>query len=363
MGQKPYSILLGITTILYLVTPSLAQTGTTAIYLPSIHSGSTVSQPLDPTRTTTPVVKTTTATITLPPTSTAKPSKTAPPTSTKQPTATKIPAVTIEAAGDIAAGGSPSYETADLVKGLPGLVLTLGDNAYPNGSIEDFQRNFEPTWGQFKERIYPSPGNHDYDSAGQTGYFDYYGARAGEAGKGWYSFDDGAWHIISLNSNCWIDDSDPAPVSCAPGSEQYEWLQADLAAHPAQCTLAYWHHPLFNSGSDNPPADWMQPFWQVLYDAGVDVVLNGHAHSYERFALQDPDGILDPQNGILEIVAGTGGNTLEGFRPDPAANSLVRNNENYGVLQMVLSADGYSYQFLGLPDGTGFTDSGSGVCH
>jgi acid phosphatase type 7 len=361
MGLKPFAMKAGIKTTvsvaIFLVAAPLstlaigseasggmATTGPLRIHLPLIiNNGSSTKTP-DSTITPQPTVGTSA------PTST--------PTAT--PTATAKPGITIAAAGDIAAGGSPSYQTADLVESLSGPVLTLGDNAYPDGSAMDFQKNFEPTWGRFKSRIYPSPGNHDYDDNGYSGYFDYFGARAGEAYKGWYSFEVGDWHLISLNSNCW---NSAAPVSCAAGSEQETWLREDLAAHPRLCSLAYWHAPLFNSGATNPSATYMMAIWQDLYAAGVDVVLNGHAHSYERFAPQDPDGNLDTEKGILEIVAGTGGNTLSGFLPDPAPNSLVRDDQNYGILQLVLFADRYTYQFTSVPGGTDFSDSGSERCH
>lgn len=247
-------------------------------------------------------------------------------------------------------------------QGLSG-VLTLGDNQYDCGSPSAFAQAYDPTWGRLKAITHPAPGNHEYeatssggcDENGQAlGYFNYFGAAAGDPSQGYYSFDLGTWHIISMNSNC------HAIGGCGPGSAEEQWLQQDLAAHPAQCTLAYWHHPRFTSDAigDNPG---MAAFWQDLYNAGADVVLNGHAHEYERFAPQDPSENLDPSRGIRELVVGTGGNSYSSFAAvDP--NSEVRNNKTYGVLELTLHPNGYDWKFV--PEaGKTFTDSGSGTCH
>src|SRR6059058_1114760 len=186
--------------------------------------------------------------------------------------------------------------TANLLDAIPGTVFALGDNAYPSGSSSDFANCYGPTWGRHKARTRPVPGNHDYNTAGAAGYFGYFGAAAGESGKGYYSFNLGAWHIIALNSDLPMD----------AGSTQEQWLRADLAAHPAACTLAYWHHPLFSS-STVAVLGAARATWQDLYDAGAELVLNGHHHDYERFAPQNPAGEVDQVHGIQEIVAGTGG--------------------------------------------------------
>jgi 3',5'-cyclic AMP phosphodiesterase CpdA len=187
----------------------------------------------------------------------------------------------VVAAGDIADCAREDDEaTARLVEGIDGAtVLTLGDNAYPEGSAEDFEECYEPSWDQFKNRTKPVPGNHEYETGGSSAYFDYFGKAAGDPGEGYYSYDLGSWHIVALNSNC-----GEGEIRCGPGSLQGLWLKEDLAAHSNACTLAYFHHPLFTSGSYRPGIERVERLWEVLYAAGVDVVLNGHDHNYQRFA-------------------------------------------------------------------------------
>ena len=207
----------------------------------------------------------------------------------------------------------------------------------------------------FKDRTRPSPGNHEYETPGASGYFTYFGAAAGEPAKGYYSYDLGSWHVISLNSNC-----SSVAGGCAAGSPQEQWLKADLAAHSNECTLAYWHHPRFSSGIHGDEA-FVGPFWDALYQAGADVVLNGHDHDYERFAPQNPSGQADPAQGISEFVVGTGGAELRNFRTIKP-NSEVRVAQQNGVLKMTLHPDGYDWQFLTAPVGT-IADTGSASCH
>jgi 3',5'-cyclic AMP phosphodiesterase CpdA len=198
------------------------------------------------------------------------------------------------------------------------------------------------------------PGNHEYGTPGAAGFFSYFGDRAGTSGLGYFSFDLGAWHIIALNSNC-------AAVPCGPGSAQHNWLQADLAAHRNACTLAFFHHPLFGSGqgvNEQP----IRPFWDTLYAAGADLVLNGHSHNYERFAPQSPAGAAEPARGIRQITVGTGGDDLQPFLPGVAANSQSRSSTSFGVLTLTLQPSGYSWRFRPAAGGT-FTDSGTGSCH
>src|SRR5205823_4448967 len=218
----------------------------------------------------------------------------------------------------------------------------------------EYANCYEPTWGRFKARTRPVPGNHDYNAPGAAGYFGYFGAAAGDPAKGYYSYDLGAWHIIALNSNIAMD----------VGSAQEQWLRADLAAHPTVCTLAYWHHPLFSS-STVAVQDAAQAAWRDLYDAGAELVINGHHHDYERFAPQTPTGVVDTAHGIREIVVGTGGG--EGLFPfaTTAPHSEVRNNETFGVLKLTLGLIGYEWKFIPIegPQFSSFTDSGSGTCH
>jgi len=196
-----------------------------------------------------------------------------------------------------------------------GTVYTTGDNAYESGTASEFANCYDPSWGRstIKERTYPTLGNHEYYStANASGYFEYFGAVAGDPQKGYYSYDLGSWHVISLNSNCSF-----VAGGCAAGSPQVEWLKNDLAAHSNACTLAYWHHPLFSSGTLNGGFPKMKPSWEALYTAKAEVVLNGHVHNYERFAPQTPSGVADPAQGIREFVVGTGGRSLNTFKINP----------------------------------------------
>jgi hypothetical protein len=262
---------------------------------------------------------------------------------------------TLLAAGDIADCGTPGdAATAAILAHTPGTIATLGDNAYNSGRPSEFANCYGPTWGRFLSRTKPSPGNHDYGTPNAAGYFGYFGAAAGPPGRGYYSYDLGTWHLISLNSNCDVTND------CAAGSAQEQWLKADLAAHRNRCTLAYWHHPLFSSG-DHGNNTFMLPIWQDLYQAGADVVLNGHDHDYERFAPQNPDGGADPMRGIREFVVGTGGRDHRVFRKIKP-QSEVRNDDTFGILRLTLGVGRYSWRFL--PEaGRTFTDTGSGVCH
>jgi acid phosphatase type 7 len=262
---------------------------------------------------------------------------------------------TLIAAGDIASCGSDLDEaTARLLDRLPGVIATLGDNAYESGTRGEFARCFRPTWGRHRARIRPAPGNHDYESPDATPYYEYFGRLAGQSGRGYYSYDVGAWHVISLNSNC--DDIG----GCHRGSLQERWLRDDLRAHRNTCTLAYWHHPRFSSG-DHGDHEEMSGLWETLYRARADVILSGHDHNYERFAPQRPTGVLDRRRGLRQFVVGTGGARLRPFE-SPARNSQVRNSDTHGVLVLTLRPKGYSWRFVPVA-GKRFVDSGSGACH
>ena len=215
-----------------------------------------------------------------------------------------------------------------------------------------FQQSFDPSWGRAKNIIHPAVGNHEYLTAGASGYFNYFGAAAGNSSKGYYSFDIGAWHIIALNSNC------SQVGGCGVGSPQEQWLKADLAAHPNMCTLAYWHHPRFSSGQHGSNTSY-GAFWNALYAAGAELVLSGHDHDYERFAPQSPSGAADP-NGIQQFVVGTGGKNHYQFM-SIQPNSVVRNPDTYGILKLTLHATSYDWQFVPEPGKT-FTDSGTRNC-
>ncbi len=263
-------------------------------------------------------------------------------------------AATLLAAGDIANCASSGDEaTADILVANEGVVATLGDNAQIRGTHEEFANCYHPSWGRVRERTRPAPGNHDYDTPGAAGYYWYFGAAAGDPSKGYYSYDLGPWHVISLNSNCDI-------VVCYPGSPQEQWLRDDLRANATRCTLAYWHHARFSSGRRTQIL-WTEPFWKALYENGADVVLGGHDHIYERFAPQTPIGDPNGAHGIRQFTAGTGGHSHSGL-PTRLATSEVANNDTFGVLKLTLKQDGYDWAFL--PEaGKTFRDAGSDKCH
>jgi len=272
----------------------------------------------------------------------------------------------IAAAGDIACGQSSSgcgyVQTSDLLLQIdPDRVIPLGDLQYDDGDYDDFLQFYDPSWGRLKARTKPVPGNHEYQTSGAAGYFDYFNGAgnatgpAGDRGKGYYSYDLGAWHLVALNSNC----NDAG--GCGAGSPQEQWLRADLAANAADCTLAYWHHPFWSSDDRDLDTERLRPLVEALYDDGADVLLVGHSHFYERFAPQNPDGALDPGLGLREFIVGTGGKSTRGFG-SIAPNSQARNNEAFGVLKLTLQAQNYQWQFLPIAGET-YTDSGSDFCH
>lgn len=260
-------------------------------------------------------------------------------------------------AGDIADCSSDGDEaTAALLETLPGTVFTLGDNVYENGTASEFERCYSPSWGRpsIRHRTRPVPGNHDYNTRGARPYFEYFGAAAGDPAEGWYAYDHGAWRIYVLNSNC------AAIGGCEAGSRQQRWLETDLAANPRACVAAMWHHPRFSSsrhGSDT----LIEDLWATLYDAGAELVLTGHDHSYERFAPQTASGAADPARGLVQFVVGTGGRSHYAFEL-VRSNSLVRNDDTYGVLRLELAQGSFSFTFIPVAGAT-FTDSGSGTCH
>jgi calcineurin-like phosphoesterase family protein len=268
---------------------------------------------------------------------------------------------TLVGAGDIASCKDPAgaQATAKLIERIPGTVFAAGDLAYEKGSAAEFRNCYDPTWGRFKERTRPALGNHEYGEFSASGYFHYWGAQAGPASKGFYSYDLGSWHIVVLNTNCNVS----APGGCAKDSPQETWLRADLAGHSKACILAYGHHALFSSGVFKRHAlhPEIKPLWDDLYAAHADLILAGHEHSYERFAPQDPEGNPEVARGIREIVVGTGGRSHDplGF---PIPNSEVRDWQTYGVLKLTLAPGKYDWEFIP-EEGKSFRDSGSGVCH
>jgi acid phosphatase type 7 len=268
--------------------------------------------------------------------------------------------VTVYAAGDIAdcrilsAAAGDGARTAALIapflqRDPQSRVLTLGDSTYPDGALSEFNDCYGPTWGQFKQVTHPAPGNHEYRTPGAAGYFDYFGAAAGPGRRGYYRFQLGAWQVYSLNS--FLEPEQHAA--------QLDWLKKELAEHPAQCTMAYWHHPLFSSGEFG--SQRMRGAWDILHDAGADLVLAGHDHLYERFAPQDGAGRLDRVRGITQFVVGTGGAELlpvKALLPTSVATTTMQ----FGVLKLTLRAAGFDWQFLSAGDGA-VHDSGAQDCH
>jgi acid phosphatase type 7 len=251
-------------------------------------------------------------------------------------------------AGDIAVCGSvATAQTAALLDRIDGTVFTAGDNAYFQGSAANYRDCYEPTWGRHKHRTRPSPGNHEYETAGGAAYFGYFGPSAGPPGLGYYSFEAGPWHVVSLNSNVPANQSSP----------QYQWLANDLLARNARCVAAIWHHPMFSSGP-NGPSPLMRDIWQLLQQARAEIVIAGHDHVYERFVPLDANRRPTP-DGLRQFTVGTGGAELYSF-VSVSADSEVR-IAAFGVLKLNLTADGYRWEYLGTNGSV--LDSGTGMCH
>jgi len=298
------------------------------------------------------------------------------------------PEATLVGAGDIASCNyNRDYDTANVVESTitsasaPVTVVTLGDTVYPSGTAAQFKNCYDPTWGgsHLGERsditpklvdpnmwtlTRPAVGNHEYQTPGASAYFNYFGAgKAGDPGKGYYSYDRGSWHVVVLNSNC------SEVGGCGASSPQGKWLKRNLAAHLASCTMAAFHHPLFSSSTAQ--TNVVKPFWNTLYNEGADVILSGHAHYYERFAPQRPDGSVSSTYGIREFVVGTGGASPDSpMRTPRVANSKIDSEKPgapgttyYGVLKLDLLAGGYAWEFRPRAVDAAFTDSGSGQCH
>ena len=249
-------------------------------------------------------------------------------------------------AGDISSCSNNNDEaTAKLLDNISGTVFTTGDNVYESGSYTQYTNCFGPTWGRHKSRMKPVPGNHEYNTSGAAGYYQYFNGIAS-----YYAYDLGAWRIYALNSE----------ISVSATSAQVKWLKADLAANPRSCVLAYWHKPRWSSGATHGSNTGMDALWKTLADAGAELVLNGHVHNYERFTQMNRNG-QPVRNGLREIVVGTGGKSFYGFST-PLSTSQVRNSNTYGVLKLTLNDTSYSWKFVPVPGKT-FTDSGTTSCH
>ncbi len=268
---------------------------------------------------------------------------------------------TLVGAGDIASCNfDRDRATANVLAKVPGTVFTLGDNVYPDGTATQFRNCYHPTWGTEKARTKPSVGNHEYHTPDASGYFNYFGARAGNPAKGYYTYKRGSWRVVVLNSNC------SEVGGCGVRSAQGRWLDQVLTNHQSRCTLAYFHHPLF--ASTGAASTDVRPFWRILYRHNADVILSGHAHYYERFAPQRPDGTKDLRRGIRELVVGTGGAPPVNPMTRPRAENSVVDSEKspgvtaYGVLRLRLYGDSYAWKFLPVAR-ENFTDSGNTSCH
>ena len=261
------------------------------------------------------------------------------------------PSAVLVGAGDIAMCGTAGAEaTSKLLDNISGTVFVAGDNAYMSGTESEYRTCYEPTWGRHRSRTRPTPGNHEYRSPNAAPYYGYFGAAAGPAGLGYYSYMLGSWLVISLNSE--------ADVSA--GSTQVQWLREQLAGNNAKCTAVYWHRPLFSSGPNGPNGD-LREVWRVLYEFNVDIVMNGHDHLYERFAPQDPDGRSDTVKGIRQFTVGTGGAPIYAMSRVAAANSEV-NVSTWGVASFTLENGSYRWEFIPA-EGSSFHDAGSSACH
>jgi acid phosphatase type 7 len=264
--------------------------------------------------------------------------------------------VTLVGAGDIAGCDfKTDRKTARLLGRIPGTVFTLGDNVYPEGTRKQFRDCYNPTWGKYKKRTRPSLGDQDYKTSGAKPYFDYFGWRAGKPSRGYYSYDLGSWHIVALNSNC------KEVGGCDWRSAQGRWLRRDLAQHPVRCTLAYFHHPLYASGTgyDSPK---VKPFWYMLYNHHADVILNGNTHRYERFARITPSGARSSARGIRQFIVGTGGAPGGSQKGPDEPRVQAKKVDAPGVLKLGLGSGFYHWRFVPVA-GRNYTDSGRARCH
>lgn len=268
------------------------------------------------------------------------------PTPTSTPPPTGGTSFVIAAAGDIANGGSGAKATSDIIVADTSIlnVLMLGDGAYPDGTTSDFNNKYDPTWGRFKAKTKPTPGNHEYHSSGAAPYYAYFGNV-----PQYYSFNIGNWHFVSLNSE----------ISRDTSSTQYKWLQQDLAANVGmKCTLAFWHNPRYTAGSHSDNSG-TTPFWNALMAANAELVLAGHSHIYERFAPMNSSGVVDTVKGLRSFVVGTGG--VSTYNDGSTIGKREYYSLSLGVMKFTMSDTGYSWKFVNTSGAT--LDSGTGTCH
>jgi len=260
----------------------------------------------------------------------------------------------IVAAGDIGCAGDPCQaqrQTAALIRKIaPRAVITLGDHQYPDGAYTDFLDSYHKTWGRFRRKTNPTPGNHDYSTQNGSGYYRYFGRRAHQNSGGTYTYNVGAWHMLSINS-----------ADGRPSSRVEDKVRRNLARDRHRCELAYWHHATFSSGSEHGSDDRMRDVWRLLYNAGVDVVLAGHEHNYERFAQLDASGRPTVRNGIRAFTVGTGGIDDLYNLGSGISGSQSRIDDRHGVLRMRLRARAYAWKFISV--GGTVLDRGRTRCH
>ena len=253
--------------------------------------------------------------------------------------------VVLAGAGDIASCAyTTDTATARLLDSISGTVFTTGDNVYPDGTYTQYTNCYHSNWGRYKSRTKPVPGNHEYNTSRAAGYFQYFNNV-----PAYYAYNLGDWRIYALNSN----------IDVSSTSAQVRWLKEDLAENPKRCVLAYWHHPRWSSGAKYGNNSRYQTLWKTLYDAGAELVINGHEHNYERFKQMNASGSA-VSRGLREIVVGTGGAGLYGFGTIRSA-SEVRNSSTHGVLKLTLNSTSYSWKFVPVA-GKSFTDSGTTSC-
>ncbi|MBI9051329.1 MAG: metallophosphoesterase [Anaerolineaceae bacterium] len=273
-------------------------------------------------------------------------------TPTMQP---KPQGVYLTGAGDISiCGEDGDDQTAPLLADIPGYIFALGDNQNDEGEPETFSRCFDASWGQYKDRMIPVVGNHEYFTENACGYFDYFGDAAGQRGKGYYSRDVGAWHIVVINSIC------DEVGGCDPGSEMITWLENDLSTDNHLCTLAMWHIPRFSTGYHGGN-DSLDTIWRTVVAHDVELVLNGHEHDYERFTPMDENGEVNIVTGTRQIIVGTGGAPLR-KQYGNNENSEVFYSSSHGVLKLFLDYGYYTWEYIPV-NADGFTDTGTGYCH
>lgn len=254
--------------------------------------------------------------------------------------------------GAVTADACHQQKVSNLVKKLaPRQLWLAGDLQYDKGERSAFDAVFDRSWGRYRGISHPVPGNHEYYTPGAAGYYGYFGRRAGTAGRGYYSFSAGSWHVVALNSNC-------DQVACGPGSRQLRWLRADLKANHQRCVAAIWHYPLYSSGPHgaNPS---VRPFWRELRKARAELVVSGHDHDFETFLPQNENGVARAGSGIRQFVSGAGGRSLYPVNAS-ASNSQQVIAGHFGVLALTLRHAGYAWRFV---DEQGRTrGSGRGAC-